>query len=159
MNRSDLPIPSPCGADWQGMTPRDMATRLCAACNKHVTDLSRMTRDDARRLLASKATEGLCVRYLYDERGEILFAGAPAKLVPASGLAKMKRLVAAAAVAAAPLTLTACMGAVEPQLPPPPMPVQGMVTMQTPPPAPTASASAAPSAIPAPPAVPVASPR
>jgi hypothetical protein len=161
MNRNELPIVSPCGADWQGMTSRDIATRFCDACRKHVHDLSRMTQAEARRLLAAPATEGLCVRYLHDERGDILFAQETAKLVPASRLAPVKRLLAAATLAAAPLSLTACMGAASM---PPPTPMMGAVVAlppepPTPPPAPTASTSAAPSAVPAPPAIPVAAPR
>jgi len=145
MNRSELPIASPCGADWRGMTPRDVATRLCATCDKHVHDLSRMTRPEAQRVLASQATKDLCVRYLFDERGEILFAPEAPKLVPASRLAVVKRLVAAAALASAPLSVAACMG--EPM--PPPVMVQGGV-VPIPAPAPTTSPGTAPSEIPAP---------
>ncbi len=92
MKHDELPIVSPCGADWEGMKPADIARRFCGACNKHVHDLSRMTQDEARRLLVAPATEGLCVRYLHDARGEILFAQAPAQLVPASRLSPVKRL-------------------------------------------------------------------
>ena len=164
MNRSDLPIAAPCGVSFQDMTPRDVATRLCAACNKHVHDLSRMTRPEAQRILASQATEGLCVRYLYDERGEILFAPEAPKLVPASRLTVLKRLVAAAAVAAAPLSLAACMmGTVEPPPPRPPEPCPVMVQGGLPPsrPVPSATPSAAPSTSPAPSAssAPIALPR
>jgi hypothetical protein len=153
MNRSELPIVSPCGADWQGMTPRDVASRFCDACSKHVHDLSRMTQAEARRLLAAPATEGLCVRYLHDERGNVLFAQAP--LVPSSRLASAKRL-AAATLATASLSLSACMGEPVPPVPPP-TPMMGAVACpMPPPPAPTASASSAPSAVPA---APVAAPR
>jgi len=152
MNRSELPIASPCGADWQGMAPRDVATRLCAACDKHVHDLSRMTRPEAQRLLASQPTEGLCVRYLYDERGEVLFAPEAPKLVPVSRLAAVKRLVAAATLASAPLGLAACMGEpMPPVTPPPPVMVQGGIAPMPPPPAPTTSPSAAPCETPTPP--------
>jgi hypothetical protein len=161
MNCSELPIVSPCGADWQGMTSRDIATRFCGECKKHVHDLSRMTQAEARRLLAAPATDGLCVRYLHDERGDILFAQETAKLVSASRLAPVKRLLAAATLAAAPLSLTACMGAAPMPPTPPPTPMMGAVVAlppesPTPPPAPTASTSAASSAVPA---IPVVAPR
>jgi hypothetical protein len=150
MKRNELPIVSPCGADWQGMKPQDIASRFCGECNKHVHDLSRMTQVEARRLLAAPATEGLCVRYLHDERGEILFAQEASKLVPASRLSQVKRLLAAATLAAAPLSLTACMGAA-----PPPTPRMGAVNWTPAPPSPTPSSSASVE----PPSVQVAMPR
>jgi hypothetical protein len=142
MQRSELPIVSPCGADWQGMRPQDIASRFCGACNKHVHDLSRMTQLEARRLLSAPATEGLCVRYLHDDRGEILFAQEASRLVPASRLSHVKRLLTAAALAAIPLSLTACMGAA---VLPPTQVMGGLVPVSPPlpPPAPSSSASVA----------------
>lgn len=116
MNRSDLPIASPCGADWDAMIA-DGPKRFCGDCKKHVHDLSRLTEIDARRLLASPATEGLCVRYLYDEAGRVRFApeeAAEPALVAPSRLARMKRYVVAATALALPMSLTACMGAYQP---------------------------------------------
>src|SRR5690242_16070069 len=128
MNRTDLPIASPCGVDWRGMKAVDVTKRFCDDCKKHVHDLSRMSRAEARALLAGPSTEGLCVRYLHDERGELLFEGEP-RLVPASRLLALKRVVAAATLAAAPLSLTACMGAAVPPQPPPcPVMMQGGIT-------------------------------
>jgi hypothetical protein len=142
MKRNELPIVSPCGADWQGMKPQDIASRFCGECNKHVHDLSRMTQVEARKLLSAPATEGLCVRYLHDERGEILFAQEASKLVPVSRLSQVKRMLAAATLAAAPLSLTACMGAAEP----PPTPMMGAVAWAPPPPPPSSTPSSSPSA-------------
>jgi hypothetical protein len=162
MKRTELPIVSPCGADWQGMKPQDIARRFCGACNKHVHDLSQMTQVEARRLLAAPATEGLCVRYWHDEKGDIRFAPETANLVPASRLSPMKRLLAAATLAAAPLSLAACVG--EPM--PPRQPLMGAVTMggapvppPSAPPAPSTSASAAPASPFATPPLPAAAPR
>jgi hypothetical protein len=149
MNRSDLPIVSPCGVDWRGMKAVDVEKRFCDDCKKHVHDLSQMSRVEARALLAAPSTEGLCVRYLYDERGEILFADQP-RLVPASRLLALKRMVAAATLAAAPLGLAACMGEPMPPLPPP-TPMMGAVACPFPPPAATPSASASAVTPPAPP--------
>jgi len=88
MNRIDLPIAIPCEADWTTMTLADRG-RFCGACGKVVSELERMTESEARVLLASPPTVGLCVRYLHDERGEIKFrqddvraAGDDSKPVP-----------------------------------------------------------------------------
>jgi len=103
MNKSEAPIATPCGASWEAMTPESGA-RLCATCDKLVHDLSSMTEPRARRLLASK--ENLCVRYLFDEHGNIWFAGDRPPLA-ARLLNRMKR---GAAVAIAMPLLQACMG-------------------------------------------------
>jgi hypothetical protein len=39
MNRTDLPIASPCNADWSTMTLADRG-RFCGACRKVVRELS-----------------------------------------------------------------------------------------------------------------------
>jgi len=70
MDRNDIPIPTPCRADWDTMSAGD---RWCAECQKHVHDLSAMTSDQARALLTGPETEGLCVRYLCDTSGVVVF--------------------------------------------------------------------------------------
>lgn len=112
MRREDIAIESPCGMDWDGMKPSDIKKRFCDACKMHVHDLSTMTKREAKDLLASDRTEGLCVRYLHDAGGEVVFS---------DSLVRAKRFVAAAAVAIAlPMSLTACMGAApRPRLPEP----------------------------------------
>ncbi|APR85021.1 Hypothetical protein A7982_10370 [Minicystis rosea] len=162
MHRDEIPIASPCSVDFSSMTLADAKKRFCGECKKHVHDLSQMSRTEARALLSSPTTEGLCVHYLYDERGAVWFAE-EAKLVAPSRLARMKRFVAAAAAVAAPLSLTACMGAAMPHepLPPPPSPPAAPAPSASA--APTTSASAAPAAPQAPasaaPAPKVAAPR
>lgn len=157
MHRDEIPIASPCGVDWNGMTLADAKRRFCAECQKHVHDLSQMTRAEARALLSSAATEKLCVRYLYDERGEVWFAPEAAPLVAPGRLARMKRFALTAAAVAAPLSLTACMG----EMPPPPQPPMPTTAERAAPPSPTVNvATPAPTAGPAaPPAPKAASPR
>lgn len=157
MNRSELPIASPCGADWDAMI-RDLApgrstargpSRFCGECEKHVHELSALTELEARRLLASPATEGLCVRYLYDDAGNVRFAPEPTDeraLVAPSRLARAKRYVAAATALALPMSLTACMGAYQPP-PPRALPAAASAGPNEHDPAPTAPA--APTARPA----------
>jgi hypothetical protein len=91
------------------MSPRGTA-RLCGACDKLVHDLSSMSEREARALLQARSTEGLCIRYLHDERGEIWFGGAG--LVPATRLARRgAAMAAAAALVLTPVLTEACGGA------------------------------------------------
>ena len=121
MKRADLPIESPCSANWSTMT-RDGQKRFCDACKKHVHDLSAMSPAEARGVLDAPRARDLCVRYLYDDEGNILFRPSY-ELVPPSMLARAKRFVTAAGVIVAPLSLNACMGAAEaPPMPPPAVP-------------------------------------
>ena len=118
MRRNDLPLDSPCHADFAAMPTVDLADptqrgRLCAACDTVVHDLSSMTEASAKRLLAR--TEGrLCVRYLYDAHGEIVFGDRwpeAAPVVPTANLtARTKSRLVGAALLAAPLLLEACGG-------------------------------------------------
>jgi hypothetical protein len=106
MNRTDVPIASPCSADWTTMTLAERG-RFCGECRKVVHELSRLTESQARALLAAPSTEGLCVRYVHDATGEIVFRPD----VPVSRLARAKRAVALAVGAAAiPVAVVGCMG-------------------------------------------------
>jgi hypothetical protein len=152
MNRTDLPIATPCHADWSTMTLADRG-RFCGACRKVVRELARMTEDEARAMLASPPTEGLCVRYVHDATGEIVFRRD--RVVPVGRLVRRAAMVALAA--ALPLTSAACMGAAPammgaaPSVPstsssaePPHPELMGEVVMGSPPPAdPVPSASTA----------------
>ena len=66
MHQTEVPIPSPCPADWNAMTG-DARKRFCSTCDKHVHDLSAMTERQAR--VAAKP--GSCVRYAHDRFGRI----------------------------------------------------------------------------------------
>jgi hypothetical protein len=111
MRRDDAPIATPCGADWTGMSPRGKA-RLCGRCDKLVYDLSAMTERDARALLKTRPTEGLCVRYLHDATGEIWFGARAEPVVPASRLVRRgAAAMSAAALVLVPALTEACGGA------------------------------------------------
>jgi hypothetical protein len=111
VRRDDAPIATPCGADWTGMSPRGKA-RLCGQCDKLVYDLSAMTELDARALLKTRPTEGLCVRYLHDATGEIWFGARDERVVAASRLVRRgAAAMSAAALVLVPALTEACGGA------------------------------------------------
>jgi hypothetical protein len=140
MNRREIPIAAPCSADWTTMTLADRG-RFCARCRKVVHELARLTEAEARRLLSSPPTEGLCVRYIHDARGEIVFRP---DLIPSAALARAKRVAAAALAGVAfPLAATGCSGTT---LTGSPLPVdpsaQQEVMMGAPPPLPATEGDA-----------------
>jgi len=115
MKRANIPLAFPCGADFSAMPEVDRG-RLCAACETVVHDLSSMSEAEARAVLAQRETARLCVRYLYDVDGRVVFAGrelAGARIIPDYALTrKAKVRLARAAMLAAPLVLfQACGGA------------------------------------------------
>jgi hypothetical protein len=139
MNRTELPIESPCTVDWTQMTLADRG-RFCGQCKKVVRELAQLSETEARALLASPPTEGLCVRYVHDATGEIVFRS---DVVPIGRLARAKRAAAVALAAASlPVAVAGCMGA-----PMPPMmgavapTTDTTVLMGAPPPPPTATAT------------------
>jgi len=112
MQRDEIPITTPCGADWTSMTPVEARARLCAACNKVVHDLSAMSEAEVRKVIGGGP---VCVRYLYDVHGRVILGGAPegAKIVPAGALlskAARSKWLRAAALAASAIVFEACGG-------------------------------------------------
>ncbi len=66
----NIKVAAPCSADWNKMSGDDRA-RACGDCNKHVYNLSGMTRDEAEALIVEKEGK-LCVRYFQRTDGTIL---------------------------------------------------------------------------------------
>jgi hypothetical protein len=102
MKTSDLPIVTPCGEDFRAMRPLDRG-RYCDHCKMIVHDLSAMTSKEARELLSSPRTEKLCVRYLYDAHGAIVFRD-----LPASPLGRARKVLAAVLALVVPTSVAAC---------------------------------------------------
>ena len=100
MQVTDINIPEPCAEDWDQMTPGERG-RFCASCQKTVHDLSAMTRDEARELLARDGD--MCVSYL--SRGDAVMFAAP-KVVPLARLTR--RRLPQVAAAGLTLALAAC---------------------------------------------------
>ena len=99
----NLRVAAPCTADWNAMTG-DARVRACAQCNKHVYNLSEMTRDEAEALILAK--EGrLCVRYYKRLDGTILLKDCTVGV-------KQRRRRRIVAGAAAMLAATGAFGAV-----------------------------------------------
>ncbi|HVH44152.1 MAG TPA: hypothetical protein VM925_17495 [Labilithrix sp.] len=92
------------------MTPQD-GGRFCGDCKKVVRDLSSMTEREAKALLRGTDNAGLCVRYVYDAHGRIIFGGASktkTELVPATFLSRARRAAVALATVAMPLATQGC---------------------------------------------------
>lgn len=89
-------------------------SRFCGDCKKTVHDLAAMSKAEAAVLLAAPAMEELCVRYLHDELGHVVFVDTfRDRPIPLVALLR-KRASHAVAVAAMGMSLTACMGAMRP---------------------------------------------
>lgn len=112
MHKDDLPIAEPCHVDFDAMI-RGEKSRFCGACKKHVHELTKLTESEARVLLTTPSAEGLCVRYVHDDLGHVVFRDTfRERPIPASSLVRAKRVLQTALVAL-PLSLTACMGAAQ----------------------------------------------
>lgn len=95
-------IANPCSADWGKMQGDDRA-RFCASCEKHVYNLSDMTRAEAEKLVNDK--EGrLCVQFYQRADGTMLTDNCPIPLRPArNGVRWMWRGIGAGVAAFAAL--------------------------------------------------------
>ena len=69
-------IPKPCFADWERMGG-SQNIRFCTECNKHVYNLSGMTRGEAEALIASAPRGRLCARLTRGADGTTVTADAP----------------------------------------------------------------------------------
>lgn len=106
MRAEDVRIEAPCGEDWDAMRPEAGAQRRwCDHCERHVHDLSKMSERAARAFLRETATQDVCIAYVHDQAGEIVFAPEP-RIVP------LARLASAATIS---MMLSACTPHGEPE--------------------------------------------
>lgn len=108
MDRKKLEISEPCPKNFDEMDG-DGHRRFCDHCDKHVTNLSDLTKAEALELLQDNAASGLCVVYTYDRSNRVRFRDdlnfrRPSK----SQLAGATRLLAAAAVVPLLVGLSGC---------------------------------------------------
>lgn len=89
----NIRVASPCSASWDGMTG-DARVRHCAACDKHVYNLSNLTREEAQALILEKEGK-LCARYYQRTDGTILLADCSIGV----GKRRRRRVVAAGVAA------------------------------------------------------------
>lgn len=89
----NLRIATPCPADWSQMTGDDRV-RFCGQCEKHVYDLSGLTRGEAEELIHQHAGK-LCARFYQRPDGTILLADCE---VGQKRVRKRRRIAAAAAL-------------------------------------------------------------
>lgn len=95
----DVRVQKQCHADWDAMTGDD-AKRFCSQCQKHVHNLSALSREDAERLIATSPK--LCVRYQPDAQGAPITKPSwrqPGRAVLALAAAVMSSLLTACNVA------------------------------------------------------------
>jgi hypothetical protein len=111
MDASDLELSRPCPIDLDDLgVDRSQPQVFCAHCQATVTDISKMREAEAAAFVAERRGSGVCISYLRDAAGNVLFADSPRPrpapaLVPAARLIRPK-LRRAAAIAA--LSLAAC---------------------------------------------------
>ncbi len=125
MRSDQVHIQSPCAANWDAMrsdipTSDGNPARFCTSCQKHVHDLSAMTRREAETLLERSRNEGhrLCVRYrLSPATGHLIFPRLVPSLAPEKQQHGVRNLLAAAALITAsiftPLTAPSTAAAAE----------------------------------------------
>lgn len=125
MKKTDIPIPTPCDENWDTMTPEGRK-RFCDKCKKHVYDLSRMGEASAQELLERRVADNLCVSFLFDTYGNVVFQMVDTKIIAPSKLLRAKRAAVAATATLALATTMACGGAPAERLggAPPPQPVE-----------------------------------
>ncbi len=100
----DIRIASPCTVSWSSMAG-DAQVRHCGECRLNVYNLSEMTRETARRLIAEK--EGrLCVRLYRRKDGTVITADCPRGL--AAKLRRKARRITAAVAAMFGVAVTGC---------------------------------------------------
>ncbi|MEZ4458433.1 MAG: hypothetical protein R3E66_01640 [bacterium] len=105
MKRDQLKIASPCHENYDAMLGHG-PQRFCESCSKHVTNLSEMTRDDAKAFLDAAKGSSVCVRYRATASGNVLFR-APKTDSFRRQVQGAKKLLTAAVVMVMPL-MAAC---------------------------------------------------
>ncbi len=72
MPQRSLQLQFACEEDWEKFTGDDKR-RQCERCAKNVHDLAALTRSQATELFRRPPRGGLCVRYVHDGKGRVLF--------------------------------------------------------------------------------------
>jgi hypothetical protein len=107
MQAKDIPLKVYCDADFRDMGPGSGTARQCHRCETPVHDLSALPRAEARAMLEQSGGH-LCVRYLYDVDGRVLFTDAPPRVLPPGWLVRGRRAALIATAVLSPILLEAC---------------------------------------------------
>ena len=103
MRKDRLPIASPCTEDWDAMDG-DERRRSCQKCDKEVVNLSELTDREVQRLFQRKRGQDLCVRYAFDDAGNLELRPSPVPpLIPAALLLRGREVLLGTSLAAAAL--------------------------------------------------------
>lgn len=81
LSLEQIDVAQPCLAAWEEMRGGDGA-RFCEHCQKHVHDLSAMSRDEAERLVCASGGD-LCIRFARADDGQVMtldYRSKPVKL-------------------------------------------------------------------------------
>ncbi len=104
MRKDRLPIASPCTEDWDAMDG-DERRRSCQKCDKEVVNLSELTDREVQRLFQRKRGQDLCVRYAFDDAGNLELRPSPVPpLIPAALLTRGREVMLGASLVASALT-------------------------------------------------------
>ena len=107
-SRPILTLPKPCHVAWDTMHAEDASPRrYCDTCEKHVHDLSAMTKREAEALLQA-SDWNICVNYEVNEDGEMLFQPEPPSRLMQQIQGAQKLLAAAALITPLALIQAAC---------------------------------------------------
>ncbi|TAF33282.1 MAG: hypothetical protein EAZ57_06525 [Cytophagales bacterium] len=69
MHNFKITVPSPCPADWDGMTPKGLG-RACSACTKVVVDFTKMTKPQVEAYLLANHNEKICGHFYVSQLDE-----------------------------------------------------------------------------------------
>ncbi len=107
MRNRDIRLRKYCDANFREMDPDTETGRICERCETEVKDLSAMNADEARAVL-ERGEGHVCVRFLYDEDGDVVFKDRPPKIIPPTWLVRSSRAMIIAATALSPAMLESC---------------------------------------------------
>ncbi len=108
MDRQKLKIASPCSQNFDEMAGEGHR-RFCDSCEKHVHNLSDLTKAEALALLKENTDGGVCVVYTFDASNRVRFREEMGFRRPSKAqLRGVKRLLAAAAIIPILAALPAC---------------------------------------------------
>lgn len=83
----------------------DERRRACQKCDKEVVNLSALTAREVERLFQRPQGQDLCVRYAFDDAGNLELRPSPARpLIPAALLVRSREVLLGASLAASALT-------------------------------------------------------